>query len=76
MLLSVIAGIVLATWAVIRGRNKWRAYVNRVHNLPIADLLKEWKHQADLKAVRIEAQRRREEMDYLAGRIASEMKRD
>ena len=75
MVISIIAGIVLATWLSIQSRRKWNAYVNRVHNMPTADLLKEWKHQADLRIVRLEAQRRREEVDYLAGRIASEMKR-
>jgi hypothetical protein len=49
MVISIIAGIVLATWGAMHGRNQWRAYVNRVHNMPIGDLLKEWKHQADFE---------------------------
>ena len=75
MLLSIIAGIVLATWLTMQSRNQWLAYVNRVRNLPMTALLEEWKHQRDLKVMRLEAARRRAEMDYLAQRVASEMKK-
>ena len=62
-------------WVVNGRRRQWLNYVASVYRMSPPELLEEYARQVRLDMARMQAETRRAEMDYLAGRVASEMKK-
>jgi signal transduction histidine kinase len=73
---SLLLSILLTTFAVWGKEATRESDIRRLRGLSCTDLLREHDTWREEQARLAEARRRRAEMDYLAERIASEMKRD